>query len=112
MKPIACASILASPAAPAPLCDGYGSYSLFPSQWRLQPHILLRRYNLPHPFISFSFAAIAIAFWYAGTGPGLLAVVSLLLHVELVFHTSQSRQSSVGLLSHYLRNLRAFRELV
>jgi transcriptional regulator with GAF, ATPase, and Fis domain len=37
--------------------------------------LLLRRYNLPHPFISFSFAAIAIAFWYAGTGPGLLAVV-------------------------------------
>jgi transcriptional regulator with GAF, ATPase, and Fis domain len=36
---------------------------------------LLRRYNLPHPFISFSFSAIAITFWYAGTGPGLLAVV-------------------------------------
>jgi formate hydrogenlyase transcriptional activator len=36
--------------------------------------LLLRHYNLPHPFISFSFAAIAITFWYAGTGPGLLAV--------------------------------------
>src|SRR5437868_2149822 len=36
---------------------------------------LLRHYNLPHPFTSFSFAAIAITFWYAGTGPGLLAVV-------------------------------------
>ena len=35
--------------------------------------LLLRRYNLPHPFTSFSFAAIAITFWYAGTGPGLLA---------------------------------------
>lgn len=34
---------------------------------------LLRRYNLPHPFTSFSFAAIAITFWYAGTGPGLFA---------------------------------------
>src|ERR1700757_52985 len=37
--------------------------------------LLLRHYNLPHPFTSFSFAAIAIAFWYAGTGPGLLAIV-------------------------------------
>src|SRR6202047_242202 len=37
--------------------------------------LILRQENLPHPFISFSFAAIAIAFWYAGTGPGLLAVV-------------------------------------
>jgi transcriptional regulator with GAF, ATPase, and Fis domain len=36
---------------------------------------LLRHYNLPHPFTTFSFAAIAVTFWYAGTGPGLLAVV-------------------------------------
>ena len=34
---------------------------------------LLRRYDLPHPFTSFSFAAIAVTFWYAGTGPGLFA---------------------------------------
>lgn len=37
--------------------------------------LLLRRYGLPHPFLSFSFAAIAIAFWYSGTGPGVLAAV-------------------------------------
>jgi formate hydrogenlyase transcriptional activator len=37
--------------------------------------ILLRRYGLPHPFLSFSFAAIAITFWCAGTGPGLLALI-------------------------------------
>ena len=36
---------------------------------------LLRHYHLPHPFTSFSFAAIAITFWFAGTGPGLLALV-------------------------------------
>jgi len=36
--------------------------------------IFLRHYGLPHPFVSFSFAAIAITFWYAGTGPGLLAL--------------------------------------
>ena len=37
--------------------------------------LLLRHHGLPHPFTSFTFAAIAIAFWYAGTGPGLLALV-------------------------------------
>ena len=36
--------------------------------------LLFRRYGLPHPFTSFSFVAIAISFWYAGTGPGLLAI--------------------------------------
>ena len=37
--------------------------------------LLLRHFHLPHPFTSFSFAAIAVTFWYAGTGPGLLAIV-------------------------------------
>src|SRR6266853_6577212 len=37
--------------------------------------LILRHENLPHPFTSFSFAAIAITFWYAGTGPGLLALL-------------------------------------
>ena len=37
--------------------------------------LLLREHGLPHPFTSFSFAAVAIAFWYAGTGPGLVALV-------------------------------------
>jgi len=32
-------------------------------------------YDLPSPFTSFSFAAIAVTFWYAGTGPGLLALL-------------------------------------
>src|ERR1700758_5760978 len=36
--------------------------------------LVLRRYDLPHPFTSFTFAAIAVTFWYAGTGPGLLAI--------------------------------------
>src|SRR6201987_3284124 len=35
----------------------------------------LQRYGLPSPFTSFSFAAIAVTFWYAGTGPGLLALL-------------------------------------
>jgi formate hydrogenlyase transcriptional activator len=37
--------------------------------------LTLRHYNLPHPFSSFSFVAIAIAFWYAGTGPGIAALL-------------------------------------
>jgi len=37
--------------------------------------LVLRHENLPHPFTSFSFAAIAITFWYCGTGPGLLALL-------------------------------------
>jgi transcriptional regulator with GAF, ATPase, and Fis domain len=37
--------------------------------------LLLRHNGLPHPFTSFSFAAIAITFWCAGTGPGLLALL-------------------------------------
>src|SRR5216684_4029670 len=37
--------------------------------------LILRHENLPHPFTSFSFAAIAITFWYVGTGPGLLALL-------------------------------------
>lgn len=36
--------------------------------------LALRWYGLPHPFMSFSFAAIAITFWYAGTMPGLIAL--------------------------------------
>ena len=37
--------------------------------------LILRHYDLPHPFISFSFAAVAITSWCAGTGPGLLALL-------------------------------------
>src|SRR2546425_6533596 len=37
--------------------------------------LILRHYALPHPFTSFSFMAVAITSWYAGTGPGLLALV-------------------------------------
>ena len=37
--------------------------------------LVLRHDNLPHPFISFSLAAIAITFWCVGTSPGLLALL-------------------------------------
>src|SRR6267143_6618233 len=40
----------------------------------LETALFLRHHNLPHPFTSFSLTAIAITFWYAGTGPGCLAL--------------------------------------
>src|SRR5882762_2975784 len=46
--------------------------------------LVLRYYHLPHPFTSFSFAAIAITVWYAGTGPGLFALL-LASHVRSYF---------------------------
>src|SRR5579864_7055599 len=46
---------------------------------------LLRHDNLPHPFISFSFVAIAISFWYAGSGPGLLALLLSYVTLSYVF---------------------------
>src|SRR5712671_2541185 len=47
--------------------------------------LVLRYENLPHPFTSFSFAAIAITFWCAGTGPGLLALVLSYLALSDLF---------------------------
>jgi formate hydrogenlyase transcriptional activator len=47
--------------------------------------LLLRHHNLPHPFTSFSFAAIAITFWCAGRGPGLLALLLSYLALSDLF---------------------------
>jgi formate hydrogenlyase transcriptional activator len=47
--------------------------------------LLLRHYGLPHAFISVSFAVIALTFWYAGTGPGLLAVLLSCLEMSHFF---------------------------
>src|SRR3984893_12101604 len=47
--------------------------------------LVLRHENLPHPFTSFSFAAIAISFWCAGTGPGLLALLLSYLALSDLF---------------------------
>jgi K+-sensing histidine kinase KdpD len=37
--------------------------------------LLLLRLNFPYPLSTSFLAAIAITFWYAGTGPGILALV-------------------------------------
>ena len=47
--------------------------------------LILRYDNLPHPFTSFSFAAIAITFWCAGAGPGLLALILSYLALSDLF---------------------------
>ena len=47
--------------------------------------LILRHANLAHPVTSFSFAAIAIAFWYGGTGPGLLALLLSCLGISDFF---------------------------
>jgi formate hydrogenlyase transcriptional activator len=59
--------------------------------------LILLHHNLPHPFLTFSFAAIAITFWQAGTGPGLLALLlsylalgNLLTPVKIVGSASES----------------------
>jgi formate hydrogenlyase transcriptional activator len=47
--------------------------------------LILRYENLPHPFTSFSFAAIALTFWYGGTGPGLVAILLSYLALSDLF---------------------------
>src|SRR5258708_36815100 len=47
--------------------------------------LILRHYNFPAHFIShFTFIAIAITFWRAGTGPGLLAYLLSSLGVNIL----------------------------
>ena len=55
---------------------------------------LLRHDNLPHPFLSFSFAAIAITFWYAGSGPGLLALLLSYVTLSHIFVPGRTLGSS------------------
>jgi len=49
----------------------------------------MRHYHLPHPFTSFSMAAIAITFWYCGAGPGLVALLLSFLVMRGFFVPSQ-----------------------
>jgi formate hydrogenlyase transcriptional activator len=47
--------------------------------------LILRHHHLPHHFTSFSFVAIAIIFWYAGTGPGVAALLLSCLAISHFF---------------------------
>jgi transcriptional regulator with GAF, ATPase, and Fis domain len=44
-------------------------------------------FHLPLAIMSFSFCAIAITFWYSGIGPGILAVLLVVLIRTIVFST-------------------------
>jgi formate hydrogenlyase transcriptional activator len=66
--------------------------------------LLLRHFDLPHPFISFSFGAIAISSWYAGTGPGVfalclsyLALSTLFVPVRILGFSSESFLAMYGI---------------
>jgi formate hydrogenlyase transcriptional activator len=64
--------------------------------------LFLRHCGLPHPYTSFSFAAIAMTFWYAGTGPGLLAVLLSCLATNHFFVPPRIRGSSESYLIIYV----------
>src|ERR1700761_8617541 len=53
--------------------------------------LLFRYFNLPHPFAAFALSAIAATFWYAGTKPGVLAVLLSSLIRGFIFEGETSR---------------------
>src|SRR6266567_9506797 len=53
--------------------------------------LLFHHFNLPHPFAAFALSAIAVTFWYAGTKPGIVAVLlSSLIRSFIVEGTTSS----------------------
>jgi transcriptional regulator with GAF, ATPase, and Fis domain len=80
MGRLAISRFAARPALAAVRCYGVAVISVAVA---LGMALILRHYALPHPFTSFSFMAIAITSWYAGTGPGLLALVLSYLAMSL-----------------------------
>ena len=65
--------------------------ALAPVAGALLLELLFRRFNLPHPFAGFALSAIAITFWYAGTKPGIVAVLlSSLIRGFIVEGTTSS----------------------
>jgi PAS domain S-box-containing protein len=52
-------------------------------------------FHLPQPFTAFALSAIAITFWYAGTGPGILAAVLSSLVRGNFFEPDTSTESRV-----------------
>ncbi len=57
--------------------------------------LLFRYFNLPHPFAAFALSAIAATFWYAGTKPGIVAVLLSSLIRGFIFEGETSRLSHV-----------------
>jgi PAS domain S-box-containing protein len=57
--------------------------------------LLFRHFNLPHPFSAFALSAIALTFWYAGTKPGILAVLLASLTRGFLFPAETSSLSRI-----------------
>src|SRR5260370_20327475 len=66
------ANWLLQPSASAALRYGLALVSLAAALGLAQTFL---RFHLPQPFTAFALSAIAIAFWYDGIGPGILAAV-------------------------------------
>jgi PAS domain S-box-containing protein len=52
--------------------------------------LLFHHFNLPHPFTAFALSAIAVTFWYAGTKPGIVAVLLSSLIRGYIFEAETS----------------------
>jgi len=50
-------------------------------------------FNLPQPFATFAVSAIALTFWYAGTGPGILAALLSSVDRDFLFEPQTSAES-------------------
>jgi PAS domain S-box-containing protein len=57
--------------------------------------LLFHHFNLRHPFAGFALCAIAITFWYAGTKPGIVAVLLSSVIRGFVFRSESSSLSRV-----------------
>src|SRR5437588_6232835 len=57
--------------------------------------LLFRYFNLPHPFAAFALSAIAATFWYAGTKPGIAAVLLSSLIRSFISEGETSRLSHI-----------------
>ncbi len=57
--------------------------------------LLFHHFNLPHPFTAFALSAIAVTFWYAGTKPGIVAVLLSSLIRGYIFEAETSSLARV-----------------
>jgi len=57
--------------------------------------LLFHHFNLPHPFAAFALSAIAVTFWYAGTKPGIVAVLLASLIRGYIFEAETSSLARV-----------------
>jgi PAS domain S-box-containing protein len=57
--------------------------------------LLFHHFNLPHAFAAFALSAIAITFWYAGTKPGIVAVLFSSLIRSFIFEGETSALSRI-----------------